>query len=325
MTTDVLQQIVKSYGIRQPVITYLRHSENRTYRVEDLDGHKYLLRIHRPVKDSMAGLQHTYEGLLGELEMLEKLAAKSRQKIQSPLRQLNGNLIHVMEYEGKQLNSSMLTWLEGRDIQREDVASIEMAKKLGAQIAELHAFFRTYKSAGLQHRPSQDIAYNERMVHTVRQGIEKGLFAADDIDTIDETIQLINSRLHKLGITAETWGLIHGDLGVGNTIIDDIGEASFIDFGFFGTGYYLTDVAMGTFMFPSGHRDAFMESYYDYLGVQPYDLELVEGFMLVAIIGFYAFELGNEAFHDWMRERMPKLCADYCRPYLLGERIFYKF
>ncbi len=52
-------------------------------------------------------------------------------------------------------------------------------------------------------------------------------------------------------------------------------------------------------------------------------LLLIEGFMLISIIGFYAFMMGNESAHVWMREHMPKFCAKQCLPYLSGERIFY--
>ncbi|GGA49352.1 phosphotransferase enzyme family protein [Paenibacillus physcomitrellae] len=324
MTTNVLHEIVKSYGIQQPVITYIRHSENRTYRIDGADG-SYLLRIHQPVKDSMAGLQHTYEGLLVELDMLEQLAKGSSLLVQAPLRQTDGELIYVLKQGGEKLNCSILTWLEGRDLQREDTAAPEMAQKLGTQVAKLHAFFKGYNHPGLKYRPSQDLSYNERLVQTIKRGAPMGLFTNKDVLIIEETIQLVNSRIRQLGITEDTWGLIHGDLGMGNTLINDEGETSFIDFGFFGRGYYLTDIAMGTFMVPYGHRDVFLDSYYGYLGMEPYDLQLVEGFMLIAVIGFYAFELENEAYHDWMRERMPKLCKDLCRPYLAGERICYKF
>ncbi|ANS77318.1 aminoglycoside phosphotransferase [Paenibacillus yonginensis] len=315
MTADVLHVIARSYGIQQPVITYIRHSENRTYRVDGADGGSYLLRIHQPVKDSMAGPQHTFEGLLVELDMLEQLAKGSSLLVQAPLRQTDGELIFVLKQGGETLNCSMLTWLEGRDIQREDTAAPEMAQKLGTQVAKLHAFFKGYKYAGLKYRPSQDLSYNERLVQTIKRGAPVGLFANGDVLILEETIQLVNSRLRWLEITEDTWGLIHGDLGMGNTLINDEGETSFIDFGFFGPGYY----------FPSSHRNVFLDSYYEYFGMEPYDLQLVEGLMLIAIIGFYAFELENEAYQDWMRERMHKLCRDLCRPYLAGERIFYKF
>ncbi|MNP59461.1 hypothetical protein D3C76_1544590 [compost metagenome] len=111
---------------------------------------------------------------------------------------------------------------------------------------------------------------------------------------------------------------------MGNIIITTEGEVRFIDFGFFGTGYALLDVAMGAMMLPSDRRDTFLKSYYREHENTANDLLQLEGFMLVAIIGYYVFQMGNEHVHSWMRERMPKLCSEYCHPFLNGESIFYK-
>ena len=111
---------------------------------------------------------------------------------------------------------------------------------------------------------------------------------------------------------------------MGNIIITPEGGVRFIDFGFFGTGYALLDVAMGAMMLPSDQKDNFLKGYYQEHKKAADDLLQLEGFMLIAIIGYYVFQMENEHVHAWMRERMPKLCAEYCRPFLNGESIFYK-
>ncbi|MWV42808.1 phosphotransferase [Paenibacillus sp. HJL G12] len=324
MTNDDLNGILQGYGIHQPVITFLRHNENRTYKVDDANGSSYVLRIHQPLKDSMAGLQHTYEGLLGELQMLEELSRCSSFKVQKPLRTHEGKFIMVIDYEGESLNCSMLTWLEGRDLHKDDVANPELVKKLGLQLAELHAFFKNYSQDGLEKRPSQGIAYNQHMNSVIKGGVDKGLFTSSDVSIIENTIKLINSRLEENGNTADSWGLIHGDLGLGNIIITSDQETSFIDFGFFGSGYYLLDVAMGAMMIPAEYRRMFLEGYYGSSVIEEDDIVILEGFMLVAIIGYYVFQMENESVYAWMKERMPLLCANYCSPFLAEERIFYK-
>ncbi|WP_179086808.1 hypothetical protein [Paenibacillus odorifer] len=71
-----------------------------TYRVNDRTGKSYLLRIHEPFIEDMKGLQHTYSGILGELQMLEKLGSWSTNEIQTPVRNNEGELITIIEYEG---------------------------------------------------------------------------------------------------------------------------------------------------------------------------------------------------------------------------------
>lgn len=323
MTNEKLLELLGRYDIQQSEIIFLRHNENRTYRVNDRTGKSYLLRIHDPLIDNMKGLQHTYGGILGELQMLEKLGSWSINEVQTPVRNKDGELISIIEYEGELLNCSVLTWLDGRDMSKNDVNNLELVKKLGLQIAELHTFFRQYEHSGMEIRPSQGKANNERMIRVIHSGVQKNLFTSSDANVIEQTLQLINSRLDDHGGEAGP-DLIHGDLSKGNTIITTEGEVRFIDFGFFGTGYALLDVAMGALMLPSDRRDTFLTGYYRERENTANDLLQLEGFMLVSIIGYYVFQMENEHVHDRMRERMPKLCAEYCRPFLNGESIFYK-
>lgn len=73
--------------------------------------------------------------------MLEKLGSWSTNEIQAPVRNNEGELITIIEYEGELLNCSVLTWLDGRDLNMNDVNNLELVKELGSQIAELHTFF----------------------------------------------------------------------------------------------------------------------------------------------------------------------------------------
>ncbi|WP_197477121.1 phosphotransferase enzyme family protein [Paenibacillus glucanolyticus] len=130
MRDEELQDVLRGYGIEESETTFIRHNENRTYKVDEVNGSSYLLRIHQPVKDSMAGLQHTYEGLQAELNMLEGLSSWNNLHVQKPLRNRDGELITIIQHEGKTWNSSVLTWLEGRDLQKDDVKDPAVVERL---------------------------------------------------------------------------------------------------------------------------------------------------------------------------------------------------
>ncbi|MBP2000141.1 Ser/Thr protein kinase RdoA (MazF antagonist) [Paenibacillus shirakamiensis] len=324
MEETLIQVLQEHYGLKQPVVTYLRHNENRTYKVHDEQGGSYVLRIHQSLTQSMTGIQHTYEGLIGELKMLEQLSHACSIQVQSPLRNKSGEFITFIDHEGISLKCSILTWLEGRDLDKHDVTDPANVQRLGAQLAELHSFFKQYKHESLLSRPQQGLPYNIQLINTLKKGLKLDLFTVSDVAVIEKSVHLINSRLECKGKTSDTWGLIHGDLGLGNVIVSSLGNLSFIDFGFFGPGYFLSDVAMGASMIPSKYRHLFIEGYYGQEEhITSEDLTLVEGFMLIAIIGFYAFQMDNESFYTWMHDRMPVLCNKYCIPFLSGERIFY--
>jgi hypothetical protein len=49
MIDDFLNEELSKYGINQADIKFLRHNENRTYRVNDLvKSNSYLFRVHQP-------------------------------------------------------------------------------------------------------------------------------------------------------------------------------------------------------------------------------------------------------------------------------------
>ncbi|MFK7691369.1 phosphotransferase enzyme family protein [Paenibacillus sp. HJGM_3] len=322
MTDEAVHGVLSQYGMHQSRIEFLRHNENRTYKVTDPDqGSSYLLRIHQPVTGNFRGVQHTDQGLWNELELLEAITAQTNLSFQSPVRNDRQALITDMEYEGKIVHCSLLTWIEGRQLLKEDVSNDRTVVRLGALTAELHKFFRTYDRVSPEHRPSHGTERHIQMLQQIQNGVELGLILPSDYRLMEETIRLINSRLEGKGKRQDNWGLVHGDLNMGNLIVSGDGELSFIDFSLFGYGYFSLDVSMGALMVPAELRSRFLEGYYGTSEVPAVDCDTLEGFMLVAILGYYAFHMKNEAVHPWIRERAPILCARQCRPFLSGQRI----
>ncbi|NOU91949.1 phosphotransferase [Paenibacillus sp. LMG 31456] len=327
MNEETLIGVLSKYGIKQPDIEFIRHNENRTYKVNDLvTGNSYLLRVHQPITVNIEGIQHTYNGLLSELQLLEEIANQTDLLVQKPVRNCYGEFITVIELDGKIINGSVLTWLEGKDLQKEDLLIEGFVTNLGAQLAELHRFFRNYNNrVHFNTRPNQGIERNSQMLSQIQRGVELGLILPSKFHIVEQTIRLINSRLESIGKSADSWGIIHADLNMGNIIVTSKGEISFIDFGLFGFGYYLLDVSTGSLMVPSENRRQFLKGYYGVNEVPEDVFAKMEGFMLTGILGYYAFHMENEAVHPWIRERMPLLCSKYCLPFLSGESIFYNF
>ncbi|TLS50134.1 aminoglycoside phosphotransferase family protein [Paenibacillus antri] len=304
----------------------LRHNENRTYKVIDRsNGDAYLLRVHDPITVNLAGIQHTKQGVESELRLLEAIARRTNLAVQTPVESLSGQLVTEIEFDGRSLCCSLLRWIEGRNMTKEDLSTPDAAYNLGAQVASLHEFFSNYNEVVLQDRPDYGIRRTQKMLKQIRRGVELELFSDETYGVVEQTLELIVDRLKAGRPEMLKQGIIHADLNMGNLLVTPLGRSVFIDYSLFGFGYRLFDVAMTALNAPRETREQVVNGYYGQEPPQEGIYSVIEGFMLSAVLGYYAFVMENEAVHPWIRERMPQFCAQRCVPFLNDERIFHSF
>ncbi|MDQ1914313.1 aminoglycoside phosphotransferase family protein [Paenibacillus sp. GD4] len=323
---DKIAELLLQYGIAHPEISLLRHNENRTYKVTDRsDSNTYLLRVHEPITVNMAGIQHTRQGVESELKLLEAIARGTDLAIQAPVVSRSRQLVTEIEIDGQSIYCSLLRWIDGRNMTKEDLSTPDAAYRLGAQVANLQAFFATYDKVIPSDRPDYGIRRIERMLTQIRRGVELELFSDKNFDVVEQTLNLIVDRLKAQCPETVKQGIIHADLNMGNIIVTPLGRYVFIDYCLFGSGYRLFDVAMTALNAPKETREHVVKGYY---GKEPPKEEIypvIEGFMLTAVLGYYAFVMENEAVHSWIRERMPQFCDNRCGPFLKDKSIFLSF
>lgn len=334
ITTDQMSydhmaaQIIQNYTIEKPVVSYIRHNENLTYHViDEASGQKYLLRIHQAAYASMTGIQHTLPALEAEMNLLHELNATTALRVQHPVRNVSGDWVTVWKSEaGKEICCTVLEWIEGRDIQQGERLTTEQIYDLGAQLQMLHQYGREQNQID---RTKVRLTYgnsheNLVMLGQLEEGVRLGIFTTEDFDLLRETFENINEQLETYPHQAGTWGIIHGDITRNNLLITEQG-ISMIDFCLHGYGYYLFDAGGAALMFNREERDIFLSGYTQQIApLTDRDIRLMEGFMLIFTLGYYAFQMANKSRHEWMKDRMPKLCSKYCRPYVQNERIFYE-
>ncbi|MGV2965219.1 phosphotransferase enzyme family protein [Paenibacillus sp. AGC30] len=321
-------QIIQNYTIEKPVVSYIRHNENLTYHVVDeASGQKYLLRIHQAAYASMTGIQHTLPALEAEMNLLHELNETTALRVQHPVRNVSGEWVTVWTSEaGKEICCTVLEWIEGRDIQQGERLTTEQIYDLGVQLQMLHQYGREQDQTDrTKVRPAYGNAHeNLVMLGQLEEGVRLGIFTTEDFDLLRETFENINEQLATYPQHAETWGIIHGDITRNNLLITEQG-ISMIDFCLHGYGYYLFDAGGAALMFNREERDIFLSGYTQQIApLTDRDIRLMEGFMLIFTLGYYAFQMANESRHEWMKDRMPKLCSKYCRPYVQNESIFYE-
>ncbi|MFK0525459.1 phosphotransferase enzyme family protein [Paenibacillus illinoisensis] len=339
---NLVKDAITRYPLRKPSASFIRHNENLTYRIMDeASGQKYLLRIHKAAYASMTGIQHTRPALEAEMSLLHELKSSTGLRVQKPVRNSSGDWVTVCFLEnGEEICCTMLEWIEGRDIQQGEQLTTEQIHDLGMQMQTLHQYGRVQDRPDTTNtgseakdgwtgqnevRPSYgSIKENLNMLGQLEEGVRLGVFTPEDFALIRETFGKINNQLEAYPIGPETWGVIHGDITRGNLLVTEQG-ISMIDFCLYGYGYYLFDAAGAALIFHGEERDIFLSGYTKPTApLTKQEIRLMEGFMLIFTFGYYAFQMANESRHEWMKDRMPKLCSKYCRPYVENHSIFYE-
>lgn len=319
-------KLLFQYDIVSPEATLLRHNENRTYKVIDTSNNSvYLLRVHDPLTLNLGGIQHTRQGVESELRLLEAISKRTDLMAPVPVVNRYGQLVTEFQLDGSTLCCSLLHWIEGHNLTKEDLLSSDAAYNLGAQVGSLHTFFATYDKVVPEDRPDYGIQRTEKMLKQIRRGVELELFSEENFHIVEKTLTLIVDRLRTGKSGTLKQGIIHADLNMSNILVSPIGRYVFIDFCLFGFGYLLFDVAMAALNAPKEYREQVVTGYYG--RVLPYEevYPIIEGFMLSAVLGYYAFVMENEAAHTRIQERMPQFCHTRCTPFLNGESIFLSF
>ncbi|OFD67054.1 transposase [Bacillus mycoides] len=198
----------------------------------------------QPFTENLSGLQHTKEGLTSELQLLLDIANNTDLEVQAPIKNSFGKFIVEFDYQKTTTMTSLTKWIDSRTLNKEDFSNPKIVKAFGTQTAKLHQYLRTYNRALQQVRPNYGAKRIDTMIQQIYRGIEKGLFSQSNFNMVEQSLNLISSRLVNLeGLNA--WRIIHGDLNMSNVLVTKLGGVAFIDYSLFRYGYYLFDVAMG--------------------------------------------------------------------------------
>lgn len=320
--TKCFQKVLSQYAFTDPVVTFIRHNENITYKItEQRSGKAYLLRMHKPIAKNMEGVQMKREAIRSELEFLLAWGAASELPVQLPVSNRDGELVTSVVMEDQEVHASILNWISGEMTAKSDFASEEGAGALGEQIARLHQFSQTFSAASDFIRPEYGLEWLSGILLKLRSGEQQGVIARKELDVLQSVFGLVQERMERLHQRAETWGFIHADIHYSNLIRTAKG-ISFIDFGLSGFGYYAMDVAMAVQFTPAASRDALLSGYTAVLS-ERLDIALLEDLMFLNLCEYYAFLISREDRHAWIREHIPSL-MELGKALLRGEPVFYR-
>lgn len=315
-----LEEALRAYSFEEPAIEFIRHNENMTYKITN-KSESYLLRMQKPIARNMEGVQTTPEAIRSELDFLLAWSAHSELPVQTPVANSDGELVSMIRIGQEERPCTVLEWIVGDVLSKQDMNCEEEARTLGTRIAKLHQFSQSYEKGPACIRPEYGTEWIHSMIYKLRRGEEYGILSGKDYQILERTMGMMIEWMTSWESTTETWGFIHADINYSNLIRSPKG-ISMIDFGLSGYGYYAMDLAMGALLVESKHRDAFLAGYGSCV-TGSMDLAQLEAFMFLAIVGYYTFVLSQPDKLSWIEDHISGLINHICLPLLSGQRVFY--
>jgi len=233
----LLQQALKLYDLQQPRPTHIRHNENMTYQITDMDK-KYLLRIHKAIDGFLSTSYSDYshmELVQSEIDIISSLK-RSKVLVQTPISGLNGNIVQTIS---NNIPVTMIEWIEGETIEKTGTTK-ELYFNAGKMMAEMHLFFALNKADHINR-----YSYDQMILPKIAIGVEDAarleILKLDTTKTLLSTLDEMRRRFDELD-NIQDKHIIHGDLNTSNVIIDEKGHITPIDFGLCGYGHFYMDI-----------------------------------------------------------------------------------
>jgi Ser/Thr protein kinase RdoA (MazF antagonist) len=229
-------------------LSFVRHGENTTYRIDTRGGERFALRLHRPHYQTVRSI---------ESEVAWMLALRETGLVTPPpLCGADGKLVQTADArDGTERLVTAFTWMDGVPLPRLD--RLDLWRRLGELMALVHEQARRWTPPVGFTRDAWDLAalVGERP----RWGDPYRLGSWDN-----ETARLllacraaVRERLAEFGASSDRFGLVHADLSFENVLVQDDGTTVVIDFDDSGPGWFLYDLAVA--LHPFEHRHGFTE------------------------------------------------------------------
>ena len=207
------------------VVKLLGKVENLVWRVESPHG-LFVLRLTEPTHRSEAALQ-------AELNWLDHLV-KLDLPVCRPLLSLAHVQIEKFEYKGQELLVSAFEWLEGVALDKNQKAwSIPVVQSLGKLAAKLHLQGHSLPPELLAARP----------VWQSNNLIDRAAELLPDDEWLLERLTTCRQTMASLPQTRPHYGLIHGDIHIGNFLVLDQ-QVRLFDFDDCHLGWHAQDLAL---------------------------------------------------------------------------------
>lgn len=244
---ELAHRALERYPLAQPVaVSFLRHGENTTYRVDAADGAAYALRLHRPGYQTSASIRSE----VAWMESLRDTGLVTPAAVPGS----DGRVVQELAGDRGARLAALFEWVDGVPLTQLD--RIELWGRLGELMATVHVHGMRWQRPRWFTRHAWDI---EGLVgDRAHWGnpLRLARWSPDTERLLRESRAAVRRRLQRFGSGPDRYGLIHADLSFENVLVQADGTTVLIDFDDGGFGWYLYELAVALFPYDGDVRFA---------------------------------------------------------------------
>ncbi|MFB9328903.1 phosphotransferase enzyme family protein [Paenibacillus aurantiacus] len=213
------------YGVRPEELTFVGGFQNFIYSYVR-DEMKYILRF-------TPSTLRTPEGLAAELEWIRFLS-RHGMALSVPILSVHGQSVERIQGITVDFYATAFTYAPGRRIGYPECLDNGMLyEQCGRMTGRLHALAKRYEPTAKRHTWE----HNEYI-------LKAGKYIPEEHRPVLDALDELRGVLGRLPVTADTYGLIHGDINVGNFMVDELGGITLFDFDECQYSWYAEDIAI---------------------------------------------------------------------------------
>lgn len=314
---NLLIEALKSYEINKPEVEFIRHNENKTYKVKDsILNKRYVLRIHKASEGFSLEIFHDYKNIVKhvheEINILNSIRDNTNMEIQTPIKNKNGHFITLLT-DGTPV--TLLSWINGDTIDKTPLNE-EILFKLGAKVGEFHRFSKEWSESKKTSLYSYDKGLLKKITHKLIDGVELKIITWNQFEVIDRAIDEISKLLDELDFKNKAKGIVHSDLGKTNIIVSDTGKIVPIDFGLSGISYYYMDLGSLFSHFNKSEQQRVILKGYNSIIKDYIEIKYIENFMVYQIILFIATHIEKADKLKWFSSAIDRWIKEFFNPFI---------
>jgi Ser/Thr protein kinase RdoA (MazF antagonist) len=224
---DPQEQAAELFGFANAELTDLGGLQNFVYEFA-YDGRSWILRL-------TPGANRTEHMVLAELDWIRYLAGRGV-SVSEPVRSKNGRWTEVIPADDGYFTCAVFAKAPGRKVgYPECLRDDGLYERLGRLTGRLHRLSRSYRPDA-RYGPRHDWSGNWFLRHV-------GLVPATQPRVRAACAELMET-LRTLPRDEDAFGLIHGDMGVGNFTVDEDGGITLFDFDEAQYSWFVEDIAV---------------------------------------------------------------------------------